>query len=478
MHRDNLAVFFKSLMAFSFALGVSACATANLQSRTPAIQMNPELVEGTNFTLSVTGLVPFEEVRVHGLRTMRKWARGANGQWGEVDVNLHAWGAFVADGRGRVNLTTAKPTAGTWRTAGSEALFWSGYPEGAPDLIDAPSAVAAIPSSPLGSLTVAVTRGETLIARDSVKVITSPNVSTTAVREQGLVGVYATPTGARKLPVIVLLHGSEGGKLDRAGTDAARFAAQGYAVLAITYFSYPWESIPGTPNAHVDIPVETVAKARDWLSRQESADVQRFGVYGVSKGAEFAALAASIYPWIDAVVPCVGSDVVWEGYGIEPRPSPPPSSWSQAGQSLPALELIPYVEGDPRFATNTQRYNQSRDSNTSAQIAAARIPIEQSRAQFLFLGSDRDLVWASGQMSRALNRALSMAGKARQSQLKVYPLAGHNICGSGLFPVRLYGQQSSAAYSPDLTEEGEAAVDAWKLTKAFFARSLRPNHRT
>ena len=56
-------------------------------------------------------------------------------------------------------------------------------------------------------------------------------------------------------------------------------------------------------------------------------DVTRLGVYGHSKGAEYAELAATRLPWIDAVVACVPTDVVWEGYGIgDGRNKPNPNA--------------------------------------------------------------------------------------------------------------------------------------------------------
>jgi BAAT / Acyl-CoA thioester hydrolase C terminal/Acyl-CoA thioester hydrolase/BAAT N-terminal region len=460
--------------SFAVALLLCGCATPQNQKPTsPTLITNPQLEDGAPFIVRVQGLRRGERVRLHGLRTLGKWVRSDDGQWRQVDVSMHAWGDFVADRRGRVNVSSSAPVAGTWRSPTSEALFWSGYREGAPELREVTATIASLPKPSGGSLSLALTRGDEVLATSKVDLITPKNLTTLNVRETGLVGAYAAPKDGRNLPVIVLLHGSEGGKLDSARADAARFAAQGYAVLAISYFSYPWEAIPGTPNAHVNIELETIARARDWLARQQGTNVSRFGVYGVSKGAEFAALAAATFPWIDAVVPCVGSDVVWEGYGIEPRPNPYPSSWSKGGEPLPAIELIPYVENSPQFQTNTQRYTTSRNQSTLERVAAARIPIETGSARFLFIGGDRDEVWASGDMSRSLFDNLKRAGRANGSQVVTYPLAGHNICGSGLFPTRLYEDQGTGPLEPNLTASGEATVDAWNKTKAFFKSALR-----
>lgn len=439
----------------------------------PALIMPATLPDGADFALTVTGLRPDQTVRVHGLRQMKKWQRDDANRWGQVDVSLRAWGEFRADRNGVVDLNHVQPIAGTWREPGAAALFWSGLPAGAPELgpVTGDTLGSSLPEP--GTLRVVVTSGTQMLETGEVQVITPPAITTRRIQQPGLVGVFAAPEGAQGLPVIVLLHGSEGGKLENAQADAARFAAQGYAVLAVTYFSYPWESIPGTPNAHVNIPVETIQLARDWLATLPEADVGRFGLYGVSKGAEFAALAAATYPWIDAVVPCVGSDVTWEGYGLEPRPTPPPASWSSGGEPVPFITLEPYVEGDPRWRTNTDRYEFSRRANSDLERTAARIQVERSQARFLLIGGGRDEVWASGTMLAAVEATMRSNGLGSRVESFIVPLGSHNICGSGLFPVRLYGVQGSQPWSPDLVATGQATVEAWSLTRRFFAETLQ-----
>ncbi len=51
--------------------------------------------------------------------------------------------------------------------------------------------------------------------------------------QQDLAGQY----GVRSLPTVLLLHGSEGGKLDDAQALAERFAGQGFAALSVIYFA-------------------------------------------------------------------------------------------------------------------------------------------------------------------------------------------------------------------------------------------------
>ena len=67
-------------------------------------------------------------------------------------------------------------------------------------------------------------------------------------------------------------------------------------------------------------------------------DIDRFGLFGGSKGAEFALIAASRYPWIDSVVAYAPTDLVWEGWGLEViEAEGTRSSFSFEGEALPFM---------------------------------------------------------------------------------------------------------------------------------------------
>ncbi|MDT7933069.1 MAG: acyl-CoA thioester hydrolase/BAAT C-terminal domain-containing protein [Sphingomonadaceae bacterium] len=83
---------------------------------------------------------------------------------------------------------------------------------------------------------------------------------------------------------------------------------------------------------------------REWLKAQPEADANRIGLWGASKGAEFALIAASRYDWVKAVVAVVPSDVVWEGWGGS---GPATASFAFDGRPL-AFE--PYVGMDAELA--------------------------------------------------------------------------------------------------------------------------------
>lgn len=436
------------------------------------------IVQGFQPNLAVSGLFPGERIRVHSLRMFAVWREKPGKGWQPVPRALHAWADFRADSDGRVSLVKMSPLAGTYSGDDPYGILWSGHP--VPTMSDDPYLPEGVDPTALaeGTSRIFVSRNGKLLATVELGTVSPQGLNVLEVNEGRLSGAFAAPADGRRHPAVILLHGSEGGSRDGAIELARRFAGQGYAAFAFNYFAWDLAKIDGIPNAHVNQPIEMISKVRDWLARRPEADVERLGVYGHSKGAEYAALAATRLPWIDAIVACVPTDVVWQGYGIgDGRNQPDPkakepanfSSFSWRGRSLPYVKL----KGDRRpFNSNTDFYDFKRRA-MGARVSAAEIPVENARASFLWLGGGRDEVWNSGTMSKNIDAKMRAAGKASKSELVVYERAGHAICGDGTYPTRAWQDESSDPRDPDLDETGRAAVDAWSRIKDFFRQKLR-----
>lgn len=225
---------------------------------------------------------------------------------------------------------------------------------------------------------------------------------------------------------------------------------------------------------HIEVPIETLEHARQWMIQRPEIDVHAINVYGVSKGAEFALLGATKFDWIKRVVAVVPSDVVWAGYGESGGLSAQRSSWSFEGEPLPYVPLFsfePRLEG--MYRTNTERYTRSRMFHAD-RVAAARIPTESTSAKILLLAGDRDDVWDSSNMSRNIVERMFAANKLDQIHLHIFSRAGHQIAGTGTFPVRMYGVDSNDSNSKDIVPEGRAAARAWNLTIEFLQERSKP----
>jgi len=86
------------------------------------------------------------------------------------------------------------------------------------------------------------------------------------------------------------------------------------------------------------IPVEYLGAPKVWLSKRSNNVV----IYGLSKGAEFALLLASLCGEYDATIALAPSLVVWQGNPKDfSKLMQCPSSWSKDGASVP---FVPYID--------------------------------------------------------------------------------------------------------------------------------------
>ena len=427
--------------------------------------------------LTVSGLQPGERVRVHAIRMYSVWEAAGDGSWHQVPRPLHSWAEFDASSDGKIDLWTFGPRAGTYAGTDAYGLLWSGRPVASDaDRADLPLGVD-LASMKDGQSVIVVTRDGATLVSTPLTSAGPRGIATRIVAEGRINGAYSAPNDGKHHPTLVLLHGSEGGGQDEARSLAERFAGQGYAAFALNYFAWDLKKLSGVPNAHVNQPIELIAQVRDWLRAQPEADVERFGLYGHSKGAEYAEVAAVHLPWIKAVAACVPTDAVWEGYGIgDPRNTSNPfgqpparySSFSWRGVPLPYIPL----EGDrSAYRVNTDFYEAKRVERPGL-AQAALIPIERAKASFLWLGGGRDQTWASGTMAERLDARLRAHGAGQRSNLRVFPASGHAICGDGTYPTRLWQADSTDPRDPDRDAEGRATALGWQAIVEFFKRTL------
>jgi dienelactone hydrolase/protocatechuate 3,4-dioxygenase beta subunit len=434
-----------------------------------ALSVPATVPDGANPGIVATGLVPDEVVRIHVLRSMDKWT-DQSGTWKPERQSLHAWADFKADDDGSVQVGAQSPLRGTSTSADPLALLRSGYRFGVPELKD----IQSFPQEPLASgpesrVWVKLERNGSIVSETAFELITEAEGLTIGeMKGDGWHAVYAFPASSEKLPLVLSLHGSEGGSVGKARGRACLLASHGFAAVAVNYFAYSHEAIEGVPSRHEEIRLEILESIREWLETRPEVNVNRIHLTGVSKGAEFAMLAATHFDWIASVVALVPSDVVWEGYSAGGGTGTASSSWSIGGKPVPFIPLFPF---DPKmqgmYRTNTERYERSRQYYPQ-QAFAARIPVEKIDARILLLASDRDEVWASGAMARNIVERMIAAGNGDRVEVKIYPKAGHQIAGTGTFPVRLYGEQSPEPDARDILAEGDAAADSWRRTMQFL----------
>jgi dienelactone hydrolase len=467
------------VVVMSVAALASACGGERGAPRPPApvpaaprfdLRPGSDALSGDPLQIALDGFAPGSTVEIVAERPVTSaWAPGAK------RTLYQARARFRVAGDGRLDLARDAPVTGAYTGADLRGLFWSMTPgDGAsntpiPD--DWPDAQIRLVASQ-GTLTAAAS----LTLRNA-----DPSVELTPASGELPGAVLARLPGPERRPAVIVLGGSEGGDWF-ARLMAPRLASHGYAVLGLPYYVAPYggpprDELKPLPRAFVEIPVDRLELARDWLRRQPGVDGDRIAVYGVSKGAEFALLAAARFSWLTAVVAIVPSDVVWEGWGIPGQAPGTRSSFSWRGEALPfvpyqdfAAEVAHVASGGKVILRRPQ--DAGRAAHPDA-VPAARIPIERYRGPLLVAGGGDDQVWASGSMASNLGRTRAAAGLA--TTVLVYPDAGHLLSGDGWSPTTQIGVSPFAVGgTPAATARAQAEV--WRETLAFLDRALAPKH--
>jgi dienelactone hydrolase len=275
----------------------------------------------------------------------------------------------------------------------------------------------------------------------------------------------------RPRPVVVILHGADGGTEagDRFGPILADL---GYAAVGLPYYSADWgaygppKALPELAGSFVDIRVDQLSDLREGLRSMAGVDVDRFGLFGASKGAEFALIAASHYDWVDAAVAYAPTDVVWEGWGLETvEAEGTRSSFSLDGKPLAFMPYRGFIEGllaGPGAADLRAIHANGRADHPDRE-AAARIPVERFAGALMLIAGEKDAQWDAAGAARAITAAREAAG--RQTISLIYPEAGHDLVGDG-------GARDAARSGGTSEANAAARQDAWPKVVTYLSDSL------
>lgn len=419
------------------------------------------VLAGTAITLQLADLQPGQAVRLQAERVVRTF--------GGTVARFRSSAGFVADASGRVDLAKAAPQPGSsYEGADVRGLLWAMSQQ--PGAVEQPVynrialKLQSVDGKPLAEAELRLQQQLTSV--QTRKVDAFPGA------------LLAAPAGAAKGPTLILLGGSEGGSLIT--RDAAHWASFGYTVLALPYYSPPrWTAtgpgapeLPELPAAFSMIPVERLQQAYDWLAQQPEVDPKRVGLMGTSKGAEFALLAGTRFPWLKAIAAMVPSDVVWEGWnGMQPTNQP---SFAWQGEAYGFIRYQDFAEEFQGYMTGKdvlirRPQDKGRAASTPEQLAAARIAVEKIKAPVWLAGGGDDQIWASMDMAANIKQARDKAGLKTVALL--FPAAGHFIGGTGTSPTTHYNDgPSKSGGTPAANARAQAEAHASLLK--FFAETL------
>jgi pimeloyl-ACP methyl ester carboxylesterase len=224
-----------------------------------------------------------------------------------------------------------------------------------------------------------------------------------------------------KRPLIILLHGSDGGMGMTNGWSEA-FHWNGFHVLGMTYFDKTGRY--SIPTQLTNIRLESFAEELDQYLKVHGdvIDKDQIGIFGVSKGGELALLLGSLYPQFKFVVAMVPSHVVFQSSAISPVHH---SSWTLDGIEVP---FVPFPFPNDSLKTlkcvlslMTSVISQQWVSCTDMHIAAMAginalertgIKVERINGPVVFVSGDADQYWPSALMSEMAQARLNRTGFA------------------------------------------------------------------
>ncbi len=287
------------------------------------------------------------------------------------------------------------------------------------------------------------------------------------------VGTVCAPHDAKRRPLVIMLGGSDGG--NRWEPLLPRFVKHGYVAASIAYFG-----LPGLPQTLVNIPVETVGRALGALTRRADVDAKHIAIVGISRGGEFAYLAAATYPQITAAIGIVPSPIMYMGLGVNDVPTG--CAWSWHGTPLPCVAPDPQAGMqigmevmNRQPVTLTPFYEASRKDDPAA-TRAAFIHLERIHGPVLCLAGKDDAMWDSSAHCDLAMAYLRAHHHRYKDRAYVYPGAGHFFIvathgpKSALEAVSEGGVTMMFGGTPD--GNAAAATAAWKRIWSFLGSAL------
>lgn len=304
-----------------------------------------------------------------------------------------------------------------------------------------------IPLNPFYDIKMSIFKGQSLLGETSLRrYYQLPSISYLDVDFSKAKGRLFYDKNQSQRPALIVLSGSDG-RIEKAQNIAQLLASHGFTTLALAYFA-----LEGL-NPHLEkIPLEIIQEAIVYLKKSPYADSGRLGLYGRSKGAEFALLAASYYTDFKCLVLNSPSYLCLEG--LKKWRNSKTSSWTYQGQEIP---YYPFLWKD-----FLRRCIFKKDLNPVNEQAV--IPAERLKGPLLIIASKKDEIWD------AYSSALTIANRLRDKkfnypcQVEIYENCGHMM---------MVAYQPNHRYKKFVPEKVMADTnDSWQKTLKFFEKYL------
>lgn len=398
------------------------------------------------------------DIKVYNLPPSKKVKLSLN----VIDAKEHSWNSYafyISDKNGQIDLSTAASVGGSYLGIHPMGLFWSMKSKD----------YHQIATNKGFDTTITISIQEEILTqksfyRQSSRELNKLNIQGVQKRDS-IIANYYLPHSNKKLPAIIFLGGS-GGNFRQERTTL--YANEGFAVLDLKYFKGE-----GLPDGIIEIPLEYVRKAHQWLMKQPGIDSTKIGIIGRSRGSELAMLYATKFN-VSFVISQAPSNVVWFGW------EDGKSSWAYKNKPFTYAE---YTDEDSErieleMKKNGEQYHDGPKFLSAFKnqhlINTAAIHIEDIKCPILFISGKDDKVWPSTMMANMMVKRLIEKNFQHEFIHLAYEDAGHNFAGGGqgcgipYLPAEDYSNSSARGG----TDKGNAlaSINSWHQILKFIRR--------
>lgn len=419
--------------------------TANFED---CIKINPfnKVLMGTHINLDLDNLPQNKKITLHAYRRNR-------------ESLIYSFACFKTDGKGQIQLNKNKPILATYSGVDSLGIFWSMTK---PTFINE-ELPFDVKNLKLNTIYFQLEVEEKIISKNELQLILkTPDINCEKIRDEDLVADFYYPQNKQKLPLIIMLGGSEGGI---SGVDdfAKIISSHGYAVLALAYFG-----MENLPKNLEQIALEYFFNSIAWVKEKQFIDTTKIVIMGGSAGGQAALLLASLSRDIKGVIAVAPSNVVWQGI----THGKPKSSWTLNGQELPYLRCSYSFSFMKKIMGNSIQVElidlfQPIYTEDKSEIEHAIIKVEKINGPILLVAGKEDKRYPSYYMCQMIQNRLDNLKFEHQVVGLYYDNAGHNIFAPDLMPTINYKYHKMALGGKN-AENAAAQIDSWNRAIIFL----------
>lgn len=181
-------------------------------------------------------------------------------------------------------------------------------------------------------------------------------------------------------------------------------------------------------------PLDYFDYAIAWLKKQE---IRKFGLYGISIGANMALMAAALIPDFSLTIACEGIDFILEGFcegkkeGMQEWCSGT-SSFSYKGKPL---SYVPYRLSEHEYDYLIKKSTKDHHDLSAIELyqyterqeieESSFIPIENIHGRLLIIAAGDDVMWESAKYAERMKKRLLSQSPASSWKVTIYPYGTH-----------------------------------------------------